>query len=137
MASRIQWNDGQATGSAENRPHVPCPLTLVGSSTVGPIGDSHCIEEALECLISGTSVQFSPAITGQLFAPFPTQCTDVTDVASRPRVHIGKLRPVNQPDMPPHLRSFSRTWSPPRNYIYGMVPSRIPPSPVCWPIQGR
>jgi hypothetical protein len=34
-------------------------------------------------------------LPGEFFAPFPTECTDVTDFASRLRVHIGKLRPVS------------------------------------------
>jgi len=33
-------------------------------------------------------------LPGEFFAPSPSECTDVTDFASRLKVHIGKLRPI-------------------------------------------
>ena len=40
------------------------------SSTVGPVGDSQCMER-LESLISRTGVWFSPAVTRGILRPFP------------------------------------------------------------------
>jgi len=50
-----------------------------------------------ESLISGTGVRFTPAFTWEFFAPSSIECTDVTDFASRLRVHIGKLWPLPAP----------------------------------------
>jgi hypothetical protein len=36
-------------------------------------------------------------LPGEFFAPSPAERTDVTDFASRLRVHIGKLRPIPAP----------------------------------------
>jgi len=44
---------------------------------------------------SGELVYGSPLrLPGKFFAPFPSECTYVTDFASWLRVHIGKLRPL-------------------------------------------
>jgi len=52
------------------------------------------MEGGLKSLISRTSIGSPLRLPGDFFAPSPAACTDVTDFASRLRVHIGKLRPV-------------------------------------------
>jgi len=41
-------------------------------------------------LVNGSPLR----LPGEFFVPSPAECTDVTDFASRLRVHMGKLRPV-------------------------------------------
>ena len=71
VASRLQWHDREAPPSAEGRPHVPCRCTLGRSSSVGPVGESQCMEGGLESFISLTGVRFSPAVTGGILRPLP------------------------------------------------------------------
>jgi hypothetical protein len=130
MASRLQWHYREPIPSAEGRPHVPCRWTFGRSFTVGPVGNSHCMEGGLESLISWNSVRFSPALTGGILRPFPRR------LHRRHRRRVPAESPqwkasarTSVPACCAHPRSLSRTWPPPRMPFYGMLPIGEPSTP--------
>jgi len=79
-------------------------------------------------------MRFSPAFTGGILRPFPSECNDVTDFASRLEVHTGPLEsfaPYHLSGILRHPLSFSRTWPPPRISFTARDLPGSPLSPVC------
>ena len=133
MASRHQWHDREVPLSAEGRPHVPNRWKLGRNSSIGPVGDSQCME-GIQSLISRTGVRFSPAVTGGILRPFPLW------MHQRHRLRVLAEGP--------HWKALPHTsflaysaihvhFQGPGHPLTCLFMARGLPSPICWSIPGR